>query len=259
MAETDHRPSLVLGIDTSTRVSAGLSRDGEPLARVWAGTSRSHVELLAGTIEQLLDDHGVSLSDLTGVAVGMGPGPYTGLRVGVVAAEMLSLTLEIPVRHVCSLDVVAAGWAQTHPITHFVACSDARRQELYWAVYDEYGQRVDGPHVSAPAGLPRLPCVGPGTLLYPKAGGGMDSFLALKLGVRVDGIANEWPRPEEVDEILGVDAALLAAWADQLPEVGPEPLYLRHPDAEVPGAAKSVLTGREGKPEVDGVEVGTAG
>jgi len=234
---------VILGIDTSSRVCIGLAKAGEVMASVSVGDSRSHAELLAPAVESLMHANGLTWDDLAGVAVGMGPGPFTGLRVGVVAAEMLGLARGIPVYHVCSLDVVGVGWALTSPAGEFIACTDARRKELYWALYDHFGQRVAGPYVSAPEGLPNLPCVGPGTLLYPRAGGGMDSFLALKLGVRVDALASEWPSLEQVPGIVGIDAGLLAAYARELPETGPEPLYLRRADAAQPGAPKSVLAG----------------
>jgi tRNA threonylcarbamoyl adenosine modification protein YeaZ len=241
MREETPMSELVLGIDTSTRVCVGLARDQEPVASVSTGDSRSHVELLMPTIQQVLAGAGVTAEDLTSVVVGMGPGPYTGLRVGVVAAEMIGVAQGLAVRHVCSLDVLAIGWARTHPQSDFIACTDARRHELYWAVYDRYGQRLEGPLVSGPDDLPNLASIGPGTLLYPQAGGGMDSFLALKLGLRVDGLASGWPKLEDVSDIVGLDAGLMAAWAEQLPEVGPEPLYLRHADATEPTGAKSVL------------------
>jgi tRNA threonylcarbamoyl adenosine modification protein YeaZ/ribosomal-protein-alanine acetyltransferase len=193
------------------------------------------------TVQSVLLEAGLTVRDLTGIVVGMGPGPYTGLRVGVAAAEILGMTLGIPVHHVCSLDVIGLSWATTHPIKNYIACTDARRKELYWAVYDTFGRRLDGPNVSAPTALPKQPIVGPGTLLYPTAGGGMDTFLALRLGVRVDQIADEWPSLEDVSGILGLDPGLMAAWGEQLPEVGPKPLYLRHADATTPGLPKSVL------------------
>ena len=232
---------LVLGIDTSTRVCVGLARDGEEIISCSAGDSRSHVEQLMPTVQQVLDQAGVGLSDLTAVAVGMGPGPFTGLRVGVSTAQMLATAQGIPLLRVCSLDVLAVQWAQTSPAGKFIACTDARRKELYWAAYDRFGMRTQGPCVSAPSDLPKLPCVGPGAVLYPQAGSGMDSFLALKLGVRVDGLASQWPRPEEVSEIVGIKAGVLAAYASLLPDAGAQPMYLRHADAVAPGAAKSVL------------------
>jgi tRNA threonylcarbamoyl adenosine modification protein YeaZ len=234
---------LVLGIDTSTQVAVGLARDGEVIDAMWAGDSRSHVELLMPTIEALLRRSAVTLAQVSAIAVGMGPGPFTGLRVGIAAAEMLAGVGGIPLRRVCSLDVIGVGWALTSPLTDFVACTDARRKELYWAVYNPYGQRTAGPYVSVPGSVRALPCVGPGTLVYPQAGGGMDSFLAIKLGVRVDRFASQWPRLEDVGPIAGINAGVLAAYAEQLPDAGPEPLYLRHADAAVSKGTKSVLPG----------------
>jgi tRNA threonylcarbamoyl adenosine modification protein YeaZ len=232
---------LVLGVDTSTRVCVGVARDGEVVASITVGDSRSHVELLMPAVHVALEDAGIAMSELTAVAIGMGPGPFTGLRVGVAAAEMIAEARGIRSYHVCSLDILALSWAQTHPLRSFVACTDARRKELYWATYDQFGQRTDGPFVSDPSKVPDLPCVGPGTLVYPGAGAGMDSFLALKLGVRVDSFASHWPSLEEVSHIVGIDAGLLAACGAQLPDVGAEPLYLRHADASLPSSLKSVL------------------
>ena len=232
---------VVLGIDTSTRVCVGLARDGEAVYSTAVGDTRSHVELLLPTVRDVMKKAGVSAKKLTAVAVGMGPGPFTGLRVGVAAAQMLATAWKLPLLQVCGLDVLGLTWAKTHPQGDFVACIDARRKELYWAVYDMHGKRIQGPDVSAPADLPHLPCIGPGTLLYPRAGAGMDSFLALKLGVRVDAMVSDWPQLEDVSGIVGIDAGVLAACASQLPDVGSEPLYLRHADAVAPGEAKSVL------------------
>ena len=235
----------ILGIDTSTRVCVGLARDGKPRVSQAVGDSRSHVELLVPTIETVLDMAAITPSALTGIAVGMGPGPYTGLRVGIATAQMLAEAWELPLYHVCSLDVLGIGWALTHPAGDFVACSDARRKELYWAVYDRFGQRLKGPEVSLPSEVPKLWCVGPGVLVYPDAGAGMDPFLAVRLGVRIDQFAASWPELADVQEILGLDAAILAGYATLLPDAGVEPLYLRHADTAESQAIKSVLGDKE--------------
>ncbi|MDR2895128.1 MAG: tRNA (adenosine(37)-N6)-threonylcarbamoyltransferase complex dimerization subunit type 1 TsaB [Propionibacteriaceae bacterium] len=232
---------VVLAIDTSTRVSVGLAIDGAVIARASDGDSRSHVELLMPTVADLLERADVAATDLTAIVVGMGPGPYTGLRVGIAGAEMLAMVSGASLHHVCSLDVIALSWSMTHPQTKFIVATDARRHELYWAVYDRLGQRLDGPNVSAPDELPQESLVGPGALLYPQAAGGLDSFLALKLGVRVDALAAAWPKPEDVPQIVGLDAGVMAQGVNRLAEVGPEPLYLRHADASAPGRVKSVL------------------
>jgi tRNA threonylcarbamoyl adenosine modification protein YeaZ len=148
-------------------------------------------------------DAGLTLAEVDRIAVGVGPGPFTGLRVGVVAAVTLGEALGVPVRGVCSLDVLAH---QANESSDFVVATDARRKEWYWASYDADGNRVDGPFVTAPDQLPELPKVGPVT-----------------------------------GNPIALDAGVLAAIADSLPDAGLEPLYLRRPDAEVLTARKSTL------------------
>lgn len=200
---------VVLGIDTSATVCAGLARDGEVLATGVVDDTRAHAEQLVPLVQRVVAEAGLAgLDDVDAIAVGVGPGPFTGLRVGVVAAAVLAETLGVGLRGVCSLDVlahqaVAAGLVSSD----FVVATDARRKEWYWARYSVRGtERVAGPFVTAPDQLPDLPRVGPVT-----------------------------------DTPLALDAGVLAAVAADLPEAGLEPLYLRRPDAEVPTARKSTL------------------
>lgn len=199
--------SLVLGIDTSSVVCVGLAADGEPMASLDVRDTRAHAEQLTPLIQRLLAGAGKTVSDVTSVAVGVGPGPFTGLRVGVVAAAVLAEVLGVPIKGVCSLDVLAAqAVSDGLPSGSFVVASDARRKEWYWAAYDAAGTRVSGPSVTAPDALPDLPRFGPVT-----------------------------------DHPLDLDAGRLAALAATLPDAGLEPLYLRRPDAEVPTTRKSTL------------------
>lgn len=212
---------LVLGIDTSVDVRVGLSRDGEPVAQSGLADSRAHAEQLMPLLVELLATAGVAWSDLDAIAVGLGPGPFTGLRVGIATARTLALALQRPWHGVCALDVIArehlsrgradgtGGDFSDHD--QLLAAIDARRHEVYWARYDGTGRRLDGPHVGRADDLPALPVVGP---------------------VATPG------SPERVGPQV-VDAALLAARA--FAEVGSEPLYLRQPDAQVPGPRKSAL------------------
>lgn len=210
--------TLVLGIDTSTDVRVGLARDGEILGRRGVADTRQHVEQLIPLVQDLLADGGVRIADLDLICVGLGPGPFTGLRVGIVAAQTLASALRIPLHGVCSLDIVAAG---VSGLDEFIVASDARRKELYWARYAA-GSRIDGPHVNAPEDLPQLPVIGPGVQAYTE-----------RLGDR--------PRP---DGPATIDAGLLAALGAELPDAGTEPLYLRRPDAAEPTRRKSTLVGR---------------
>ena len=210
-----HPPTLVLGIDTATDVRAGLARSGAVVARGAVEDRRAHAEQLLPLVRRVLAEAGAAITDLTGVAVGVGPGPFTGLRVGVAAAQTIAEALGIPVRGVCSLDVVALDWASgaTAPGSDFVVVADARRKEVYWARYAADGSRADGPFVTAPAEVPDLPLAGPGATLTGRECAGPDA----------------------------IDAGLLAAGVDRLPDAGLVPLYLRRPDAEVPTTRKSTL------------------
>ena len=147
----------ILGIDTSARVSVGLADGDKVLVSRVVGDTRSHVELLAQTVAEVVAEAGVTLSDVGRIGVGVGPGPFTGLRVGIATALVLGEALDVPVTGVCSLDAV--GLAADAFGGEFVVVTDARRHEVYWARYDASGLRVAGPFVSSPNDLPGLPAV----------------------------------------------------------------------------------------------------
>src|SRR5689334_24959835 len=110
-----------------------------------------HGEMLAPGIADVLAQAGATSRDVTAVAVGVGPGPFTGLRVGLVTARTLALALGIPVHGVCSLDVLAAQAVGEGAVDRpFLVATDARRKEVYWAAYDERGVRLGDPEVSRP-------------------------------------------------------------------------------------------------------------
>ncbi len=220
LVDTDIR----LGIDTSTGVSVGVARGRSVLASRSVTEPHVHAEQLMVEVRAALAQAGHDLRDLASIVVGLGPGPFTGLRVGIVTAQTLAYVLGIPLTGGCSLD--ALGLAVSNAEGPYVCCSDARRKELYWAVYEK-GRRMDGPHVTTPDQLPDLPVYGPGASLYPIVHRGR-------------------PAP---DGPTVLDAGLLAAHRDDLPDAGTEPLYLRHADATVPGARKSALpAARPGRP-----------
>lgn len=213
---------MLLALDTSTPlVSVALHDDGKVLHAATSEQPMKHGEQLAPMISSALAAVGAVRQDVTAVAAGVGPGPFTGLRVGLVTARTLGLALGIPVYGACSLDVLAVravdlgvGAGSAEP---FLATIDARRKELFWASYDEEGRRLDGPHVDRPTELPDLLAVGAGPVLYPSA-------------------FSRTAGPETPDA-----ATLALAVADERVElVDPEPIYLRRPDATVPGPPKKV-------------------
>ena len=150
-----------------------LARLGERVvAEHVSERAMKHGEQLAPLVERCLSDARIVRQDLTAIAVGVGPGPFTGLRVGLVTARTLGFVLEIPVYGVCSLDVLAVEAVETGTVLaeEFVVATDARRKEVYLASYDDEGGRLDGPHVLRPDDAATTgPVVGEGAVLYPAA------------------------------------------------------------------------------------------
>jgi tRNA threonylcarbamoyl adenosine modification protein YeaZ len=214
---------LVLGFDTATPAVSVALHDGEQVvSEAFALDARRHGELLTPMIAKVMADAGASRADLGGVAVGVGPGPYTGLRVGVVTARVLGAVLGVPVHGVCSLDVIAASAAAG---TEFLVATDARRGEVYWARYDAAGGRLEGPAVGGAgsiAGAPLLPVAGTAGQLYPEAFGAV--------------IGPAYPDARTLCEIV----AGRPAGPERPPLLPAEPLYLRRPDASEPGPPKRV-------------------
>jgi tRNA threonylcarbamoyl adenosine modification protein YeaZ len=205
--------TLLLAFDTATpQVGVALHDGEEVIAELVSDRSMKHGEQLAPLIAQALEQAGAVRQDLTAIAVGAGPGPFTGLRVGLVTARTMGFALDIPVYAACSLDVIAAE-ALTVASGPFAVATDARRKEVYLATYDVDGHRVTGPLVARPADVATdQPVAGEGARLYP------ESF------PRAFGPA----RPSA--------GWLARAVAEELVELmDPEPLYLRRPDA-VPAA-----------------------
>jgi tRNA threonylcarbamoyl adenosine modification protein YeaZ len=206
---------LVLALDTSTVVNVGLAQGQRVLATASVADQMAHAEQLMPLISDCLDDAGVRPDDLGRLIVGLGPGPFTGLRVGVATAHVLSYALQLELRGVCSLDVFAAQFAGASA-GDFVVATDAKRREVYWAHYGADGVRLGEPRVSQPGDVPRLPTIGPAADLY------KDQLQAV-------------PGPR------AMDPGMLATRGAMLPDAGHEPLYLRHPDATELTRPKSVL------------------
>jgi tRNA threonylcarbamoyl adenosine modification protein YeaZ len=146
--------TLILAIDTATpAVTAGVVRlEGvEVLAERVTVDARAHAERLTPNVIAALADAGLTVNDLGAVVVGCGPGPFTGLRVGMATAAAYGHALGIPVHGVCSLDAIGIESAAT--TAEVLVVTDARRREVYWARYRD-GVRVDGPAVDAPADVP---------------------------------------------------------------------------------------------------------
>ena len=218
---------LLLAIDTSTTAISVALHDGSAvLAEATTLDARGHAEHLAPGVSRVLAEAGAAPRDLTEVACGLGPGPFTGLRVGIVTARTLALVTGATLRGVCSLDALAhEAYASGHAGDLLVA-TDARRKEVYWARYagvsDDTGApvRVAGPEVVRPGDLDpevaALAAVGRGPLLYPDTfPHGRGRPLDVSAGWLADLVARCLAAGEAVEEH--------------------EPFYLRRPDA-VPSA-----------------------
>lgn len=213
---------LLLALDTATPAVTVALHDGTSVVASSSQVdARRHGELLLPAVDRVLAEADTRLDAVTGIVVGVGPGPYTGLRVGLMTADTFGLALGVPVHGVCTLDGLAYASDLEVP---FVVATDARRKEVYWARYDDARTRVTGPAVDRPAEIAEqvagLPAVGAGALLYP------DTF----------------PQAHEPEH---VSAAALASLAAEKLAAGeelapPRPLYLRRPDAQVPKNYKVV-------------------
>jgi tRNA threonylcarbamoyladenosine biosynthesis protein TsaB len=206
----------VLAIDTSTAVSVAV-HGGDEWAVGGSDDPRAHTETVAPLVRELLDRAGMTPADVTDVVVGNGPGPFTGLRVGIVTGLVFAHARGLPVHGLCSLDALAQDAAGEVGDAELLVATDARRKEVYWARYRvEAGRasRLTEPAVVRPADLPEevrsLPTAGRGPVLYPDlfphATGVLDVSAATLGDLALQGLSR--------GEALPVD-----------------PLYLRRPDA----------------------------
>lgn len=201
--------TLVLAIDTATpAVTAGVVRVADDITTLAERTivdHRAHAERLTPNVVAALADCDASMADLGAVVVGCGPGPFTGLRVGMATAAAYGQALGIPVFGVCTLDAI--GGATDGEV---LVVTDARRREVYWARYRD-GVRTGGPQVGPAADVDTAGV---------QSVAGSPSHAGL-FGLPVIG-------PE-----IPSAAGLVAAVADWTVEPDPlVPLYLRRPDAK---------------------------
>lgn len=196
---------MILAIDTSAGTSVALVGDGI-VAEAATDDTRSHAEHIGVFIERVLADSGVTPDAVTAVVVGLGPGPFTGLRVGIAAGIAFALGRTVPIHGLPSHDAAAAGHSSCTVVT------DVRRRELAWTTYRD-GVAVNGPilttesTLAADADLRQFPEVRATTISA--------AMLATAALIRIE---------------RGDDLASLT------------PLYLRAPDA-TPGNGPKRVTG----------------
>jgi tRNA threonylcarbamoyl adenosine modification protein YeaZ len=207
---------LVLALDTATpTLVVGLARwsseqGTEVLAERAVASGNRHAELLTPAVREVLAETGLAMRRLDAVVAGLGPGPYTGLRVGVVTAAAIGDARGLPVHGVCSLDAIGSGARSV--------VTDARRKEVHWATYDAEGRRTGGPGVDGPEDAPVTgPVVG-------------DVRFAERLG-----------RDVTAAEVTTAGLLQAAAPLFGFAPAPLEPLYLRRPDA-VPSVTRKTVT-----------------
>jgi tRNA threonylcarbamoyl adenosine modification protein YeaZ len=219
---------LVLALDTATPASTAalveVTADGmRGIAERRTVDPRAHGERLAPAIAATLAEAGARPADLAAIVAGTGPGPFTGLRVGLATAASMGQALGIPTYGVCSLD----GLGRAAGPGRVLVATDARRREIYYATYVD-GVREIGPDVDKPADVAAKVHVDRA------AGEG-----ALKYG-------DLFAVPVEEHLLYPPAAALVALAAERIREAAPSepltPLYLRRPDAVEPTGRKAVLT-----------------
>jgi tRNA threonylcarbamoyl adenosine modification protein YeaZ len=221
--------AAVASIDPAPSSDPGLPNAGPDvtlLAERVHVDGRAHGELLAPEIASVLSEVGKVAADVGAVIVGVGPGPFTGLRVGLVTAAAFADTLDIPAYGVGTLDAIGAG---AGPGTLLVA-TDARRREVYWAIYRD-GVRMTEPSVDRPADLVD-------SIEFQSAGveaavGAGAQIYASVIGLPI----RDEPTYPPAGALASLAAARVLAGGPTEPLT---PLYLRRPDVVEPGQRKAV-------------------
>ena len=212
---------VILAIDTSAGTSVALvSLEGEVLGLWETDDTMRHAEVVGSGIARVLADAGTVAADVTLVAAGVGPGPFTGLRVGLAAAVAFATARNLPLLPTVSHDAIARGsYAERGPESNasgLLVVTDARRKEVYWSQYagvsDGIPSRSQGPALAKPDDLATIT-------------GNPDS------PVRLDAAS-----------VSAADLALVAL-AEQAAGIVRdfEPLYLRSPDVTLSAGPKRVV------------------
>jgi tRNA threonylcarbamoyl adenosine modification protein YeaZ len=249
--------AVIVAIDTSSALTSVAVVEGDAVLGHGSHLdARRHAEVIGPLLAEVLA--GVDPESVQAVACGVGPGPYTGLRVGIAAALALGVAWGRPVHGLCSLDAIAAAACAAAPSAVPAAglhvASDARRREVYWAGYDRDANRVAGPRVARPEQLdPELRAgawAGHGAAEHPELfpavldAGYAD---AAWVGRRVQALLAAGAAQAHVDLPLdahGEDSGRTSAALEGTALLAPRPLYLRRPDAAAP--ATVVGDGRHG-------------
>lgn len=225
---------VILGIETAVEnVGVAVGDHRGIRAQATVASDRRHAESLAPMVSFVMEQAGLVMSDLSAVAVDVGPGLFTGMRVGIATAKSVAWALELPVVPVCSLDALAlqASWADI-PVA---AAIDARRGEVYWALYaprpDGNGHvRIVDPVVTPPDDLAvhladraeDIVCLGSGFSRHAE-------LFGTPPWMRTTGTGTAHPSASDVVAL----ATQRIVHDDTVDAASVEPMYLRAPDAEI--------------------------
>lgn len=226
---------LILAFDTAQQAcSAAISRDGELVSYCHRLMQRGHAEHLLPMVEAVRKQAAVSFGDLDFIAVTVGPGTFSGVRVGLAAARALALVQDIPILGVGTLELLAqgavrAGTPDAMAGRNIIAAIDARRGDLYTQSFDAAGQALTAAAVGPASPAFAAPDQPPGVIVGTGA-------------VLLQAVLPEWRLDSR---IVQPDAAVLALaaedWRHRISRRPPAPVYLRAPDARLPGQASNVV------------------
>jgi tRNA threonylcarbamoyladenosine biosynthesis protein TsaB len=224
----------LLGIDTSTPASTAcvLRADGESFEvvpepeRLSAGPA--HARELMPAVADAMERAGVDFGDLEAIAVGVGPGTFTGLRIGIATARALASAAGLRLRPVSSLAALAAGMGEGAPGDALLPLIDARRGEVFGALYGPDGELLRPPFVAAPEDV--VERVGDAGFSVRAAGDGSIRFRRVleAAGIGVD--ADE----SRSHVVRALHVCRLARTVPGEPPEAVLPQYLRSPDAKTP-------------------------
>jgi tRNA threonylcarbamoyl adenosine modification protein YeaZ len=221
---------LLLGLDTALGAcSVAVLDDARVLAHEHQSMQRGHAEALAPMVERVMHESGTTFSDLDRIAVTTGPGTFTGQRVGLAFARALGVALAKPVIGVTTLDAMAAQALAAQPRAFAIAASDAKRGEIYLGARSATGETLIAPELIAiEAVAARIePFTDSKIRSFALAGTAADIIAPILRGAGLDPVDSLVRQPD------AVFVARLAA--DAPPGQTPKPLYLRAPDAKLPG------------------------
>src|SRR5215475_5139183 len=221
----------VLALDTALAACSAAVLDTRHgiLASVSVAMRRGHAEALLPAVHQVMDDAGVTFADLDRIAVTVGPGSFTGLRVGVSAARGIALAANKPAVGLTTLTAFAAPHIATDDVTPLMAVIDARNNNVFMQLFGPGGRSLMSPRLTALDDAVRTAMLGPARIV----------------GSAANSIAAAWPASQPLPPLVDAQSAPNIEWVARLGAAAiaddtavPKPLYLRAPDAQPQDAAR---------------------